>query len=274
MPLADVVQAGNIGNRGLKAARHATGGNLGNAIADTYTKTAPKSIKHTAVTITRALSPAKLSTTIDMPDKPYAAACDRNRDPILEILREQFADCHRVLEIGSGTGQHAVYFGAALPHLKWQTSDMRPYHEAIHRWLKDEGTKNVLPPLELDVSGTWPKTQFDAVFSANTLHIMAWKDVQAFFGALPSVLTPGAEVVLYGPFQYDGQHTSASNARFDENLRAQPGDMGIRDAKAVAALARAAGLAAVGDIAMPANNRCLVWRRRQPNRAAAARPTL
>lgn len=196
-----------------------------------------------------------------MSNKPYAPACERNRDPILAVLREQFADCRRVLELGSGTGQHAVYFGAGLPHLLWQPSDVRENHAGIRRWLADEGPGNVRPPLVLDVSGVWPEESFDAVFSANTLHIMGWSDVRALFSALPGVMAPAGPLVIYGPFHYGGEPTSDSNARFDADLRAQPGDMGIRDADAVNALAESTGLEWVADVAMPANNRCLVWRR-------------
>lgn len=196
-----------------------------------------------------------------MNDKPFSPACERNRDPILAVLREQFADHRRVLEIGSGTGQHAVYFGAHLPHLIWQTSDIAACHDGIHRWLADDGPANVLPPLTLDVTGAWPDEHYDAVFSANTLHIMAWNEVRALFAALPGVMTPRARLVVYGPFHHHGRPTSDSNARFDASLRSQPGDMGIRDTAEVDALAGSAGLEWCTDIAMPANNRCLVWQR-------------
>lgn len=195
----------------------------------------------------------------DMIDKPHAPACERNRDPILAVLQRHFADRSRVLEIGSGTGQHAVYFGAALPHLTWQTSDLETHHAGIRAWLDEAALANVLPPLALDVTGDWPETQFDAVFSANTLHIMGWREVEAFFAALPKVLPVDGKLIIYGPFHYDGRPTSDSNARFDATLRSQPGDMGIRDRSAVDRLARAAGLCLTDDIAMPANNRCLLW---------------
>lgn len=194
-----------------------------------------------------------------MVHKPCAPACERNRGPILTVLRRHFADRNRVLEIGSGTGQHAVYFGAALPHLTWQTSDLAAYHAGIRAWLDDAGLANVLPPLTLDVTESWPAIRYDAVFSANTLHIMGWREVEALFTALPGVLLPKAKVVIYGPFHYYGQPTSDSNAHFDTSLRGQAGDMGIRDYEAVDRLARTAGLSPLEDNAMPANNRCLVW---------------
>lgn len=196
-----------------------------------------------------------------MQNKPYSEACERNREPILNVLREVFTKCGHVLEIGSGTGQHAVYFGAQLPHLSWQTSDVPAYHPGIQQWLEEDGPANVYPPLTLDVAGDWPNERFDGVFSANTLHIMGWAEVCAFFQALPTIMTPQAPLVIYGPFHDQGQPTSESNARFDAQLRQRPGDMGIRDAEVVAELAESAGLEWCSDTAMPANNRCLVWQR-------------
>lgn len=194
-----------------------------------------------------------------MADPPYSASCDRNRDPILEVLRTHFANRKRVLEIGSGTGQHAVYFGTALPQLVWQTSDLVANHEGIRLWLDEAALPNTLPPLALDVNGAWPQQKFDAVFSANTLHIMSWPEVQTLFKRLPDVLSDGARVVIYGPFNYGGGFTSPSNAQFNITLKGWGAHMAIRDFEAVDALARAAGLALIEDRAMPANNRCLVW---------------
>ena len=198
-----------------------------------------------------------------MTELPNAAATERNREPILTVLREWFADRRRVLEIGSGTGQHAVHFAAALPQLVWQTSDLPENHGAIQLWIDASRQANVLPPLTLDAgrAESWPDQRFDAVFSANTLHIMGWPDVQCLFANLPSVLADSAIVVIYGPFNIDGRFTSQSNAAFDEQLRAQAPHRGIRDKQAVDALARSIGLHLVADVAMPANNRCLVWRR-------------
>ena len=207
------------------------------------------------------------------PEKPFSAACERNREPILAVLRQHFADRRRVLEVGSGTGQHAVHFGAALPQLVWQTSDRAEYHGGIRQWLDDAALPNVLPPLTLDVNGAWPSqtfdappgglpTRFDALFTANTLHIMGWGEVQRFFAALPAVLGADAVLVVYGPFNYRGAFSSESNAAFDADLRARGAHMGIRDFEAVDALAAAAGFALRQDHAMPANNRCLVWQRR------------
>ena len=194
-------------------------------------------------------------------EKPYAPACDRNRDPILDVLREHFADRRRVLEIGSGTGQHAVYFARALPHLAWQASDRAANLPGIRMWLDEARLSNTPPPIELDVEGRWPVEAFDAVFTANTLHIMGWDDVQRLFDALPRVTAAGALVAIYGPFNYAGRFTSDSNAAFDARLRADDPRQGIRNFEDVHALARAAGLTLVEDRAMPANNRTLVFRK-------------
>jgi cyclopropane fatty-acyl-phospholipid synthase-like methyltransferase len=191
--------------------------------------------------------------------KPSAPACERNRDPILAVLREHFADRRSVLEIGSGTGQHAVYFAKALPHLRWQTSDVAENLLGIRAWLDEESLSNTPPPLLLDVNDAWPAATFDAVFSANTLHIMSWTEVQRCFAQLPSVLASSATVAIYGPFNYGGKFTSDSNAAFNDWLQARGAHMAIRDFEAVDALATAIGLRLIADMAMPANNRVLVW---------------
>ena len=195
-------------------------------------------------------------------DKPFAPACERNRDPILAVLREHFADRRHVLEIGSGTGQHAVHFAAALPHLLWQGSDRAGNLPGIRQWLAEAALPNTPEPLLLDVGGDWPRRRFDAVFSANTLHIMAWPEVEALFAALPAVLADDATLVVYGPFHRDGRPTSTSNAAFDRSLRERAPHMGVRDLEAVDALAAEAGLALVEVRTMPAHNLCPVWRRR------------
>jgi cyclopropane fatty-acyl-phospholipid synthase-like methyltransferase len=193
---------------------------------------------------------------------PHAPATARNREPILAVLREHFAGARRVLEIGSGTGEHAVHFAAALPHLDWQPTDLPSRLAGIRGWIAESGLANVRAPLALDLAdpATWPPGPFDAVFSANVLHIVAWPLVEALFATLPRVLAPGAVVVVYGPFNVGGRFTADSNAAFDASLRAGDPASGIRDLEAVQALASEAGLAFVADIAMPADNRCLVWR--------------
>ncbi len=193
--------------------------------------------------------------------KPFSPACERNQDAILGVLREQFAGRRDVLEVGSGTGQHAVHFARALAHLVWQTSDVPANLPGIRQWLDDAGLTNTPPPLAFDINGAAPAAAFDAVFSANTLHIMGWSEVQRLFEILPRLLRPSALLTIYGPFNDAGAFTSASNAAFDASLRADHPQRGIRDFEAVDALARGAGLALVDDRAMPANNRCITWQR-------------
>jgi cyclopropane fatty-acyl-phospholipid synthase-like methyltransferase len=199
--------------------------------------------------------------------KPYAPACDENRGPILKVLSEHFADRRLVLEIGSGTGQHAVYFASSLPHLVWQPTDLVENHVGINAWLNEAGLPNTRSPLVLDVTSIWPDGVYDAVFSANTLHILAWEQTEQLFEGLPHCLTEDAKLVIYGPFNYGGRYTSDSNARFDRWLKAQAPHQGVRDFEAVDALARKAGFALLKDHAMPANNRCLIWDRSAVSRA-------
>ena len=196
-----------------------------------------------------------------MPDKPFAPACERNREPILAVLRKRYAERRRVLEIGSGTGQHAVHFAAALPHLTWQTSDVAAHLPGIRAWLDEAALPNTPPPLAIDVDDGLPAGDYDAVFSANTLHIMGWREVEKLFAALPGAMAADALLTVYGPFNLGGRYTSESNAAFDASLRAADPMRGIRDLEAVDALARAAGLVLLEDRAMPANNRCVTWRR-------------
>jgi cyclopropane fatty-acyl-phospholipid synthase-like methyltransferase len=197
--------------------------------------------------------------------KPHADACDRNREPILEVLLQQLADRRRVLEIGSGTGQHAVHFAAALPQLSWQSSDLEQNLPGIRRWIEDASLQNLPPPLCLDVCAGWPERRFDAVFTANTLHIMSWEAVRAMFAAMPAVLEPDSRLVVYGPFNYHGTYTSQSNADFDRWLKRRSAQSGIRDFAAVDELAASIGFRLIEDRAMPANNRTLVWRRVKPS---------
>ena len=195
--------------------------------------------------------------------KQFSPSCERNREPILTVLRDTLADCERVLEIGSGTGQHAVFFAAALPHLLWQTSDLPLNHSSIKAWQEEACLPNVLPPLMLDVSSpSWPEDTFDAVFSANTCHIMDWPEVQMMFEGIGRCLRPGGRLCLYGPFNYGGHFTSESNAQFDASLKTQAAHMGIRDFEAVDALASGQALVLQNDYAMPANNRLLVWQKK------------
>ncbi|MBE5315471.1 MAG: DUF938 domain-containing protein [Xanthomonadales bacterium] len=194
---------------------------------------------------------------------PFSPACERNREPILAVLREHFAVPARVLEVGGGTGQHAEFFAAHLPHLAWQSSDRADYLPGLTARIAQAALPNLPAPFELDVARheLWPVLRFDAAYSANTLHIMGWSEVEQFFAMLGQVLELTSTLIVYGPFNYGGRYTSESNAAFDAQLRADDPKRGIRDFEAVDALARAQGFTLVADIAMPANNRCLVWRR-------------
>jgi SAM-dependent methyltransferase len=192
----------------------------------------------------------------------FAAACERNKFPILGVLVEEFRHVAEVLEIGSGTGQHAVYFGRRLPHLRWQTSDLPASHASIRAWIHAEGVDNVLAPLVLDVNAfPWPVAAVDAVFTANTAHIMHWDSVVNLFRGVGEVLRERGVFCLYGPLNYDGRFTSDSNALFDQSLKRRDPASGIRDFAALDALARDCGLILGTDHAMPANNRLVVWRR-------------
>jgi SAM-dependent methyltransferase len=192
--------------------------------------------------------------------KAFSQACENNKTPILEVLRPLFVDRHAVLEIGSGTGQHAAWFAAHLPHLVWQTSDVAGTHASIEAWI--DGIHNARPPMMLDVDAEqWPPDRYDGAFSANTAHIMHWPSVVHMFHGVAGILNPAGVFALYGPFNYGGEYTSDGNERFDRQLRANDAGMGIRDFEAVDALAGAAGMTLLRDHAMPANNRILVWQR-------------
>ena len=197
--------------------------------------------------------------------KPFSPACERNREPILAVLQRYFSDRHRVLEVGSGTGQHAVHFAQALPHLSWQCTDVAEHLPGIQLWLDEAALANTPPPLPLNVGDDMAQAvqhqRFDALFSANTLHIMGWPEVQHLFAQLPGLMADQALLVIYGPFNYGGQFTSESNARFDASLRSDHPKRGLRDFEAVNALAFEAGLTLLDDVAMPSNNRCLVFKK-------------
>lgn len=200
--------------------------------------------------------------------KPYSEACDRNREPILAAIRPVLAACRAVLEIGSGTGQHAVHFAAALPHLAWYPSDREENLPGIQLWIDEARLANLRPAQALDVTEIpWLTPAVDAVFSANTAHIMHRDEVEAMIAGVGALLPPDGAFLLYGPFNYNGRYTSDSNRHFDAWLKARDAGSGIRDFEAVNALATRAGLVLAQDVAMPANNRILHWRKCVPAEA-------
>jgi SAM-dependent methyltransferase len=200
---------------------------------------------------------------------PRAPACDRNRDPILAVLRACFADRRRVLEVGSGTGQHAVHFAAGMPWLQWQASDVAGNLPGIAAWRSEAGLPNTPPPFALDLaSSDWIEdarraltAPADAAFVANVLHIVAWPRVVSLFEGLGRLLAGDATIAVYGPFNVDGDYTADSNRAFDAWLKARDPASGIRDLEAVDALAGEAGFHCIDRVPMPANNFTLVWRR-------------
>ena len=194
-------------------------------------------------------------------DKPFSQACENNKGPILEVLQQHLKAPGTLLEIGSGTGQHAAWLPRFLPWLRWQPSDVAAHLPGIRTWLDEAQLDNVLAPLELDVSQHWPAQSFDVLFTANTFHIMAWPLVQRCIREGAARLNDRGWFLVYGPFNYAGQFTSDSNARFNDWLQARDPDSAIRDQEKIVAEMGAAGLALVQDHPMPANNRLLVFRK-------------
>lgn len=193
---------------------------------------------------------------------PHSDACERNKDPILGVLQATLPEGSRVLELGSGTGQHVVYFAAKLPATTWQPSDTGDYLQGLRLRTEREAPENVAPPVEIDVRmQPWPVGAFDAVFAANVLHYMSKDCVTAFFRGVGEVLGEGGLLFVYGPFNYEGRYTSASNERFDQWLKNSDPVRAIRDFEWVNELAEAQSFRLLQDIAMPANNRTLVWGR-------------
>lgn len=200
----------------------------------------------------------------------HSEASERNKEPILRILAQAYRDCRTVLEIGSGTGQHAVYFARHLPHLSWQPSELAEGLPDLEERIAQAAPANVRAPIALDVrSHPWPVSAVDAVFTANTFHIMDWPAVEHFFAGVGQVLEENGVLCVYGPFRYRGAFTTASNADFDRYLKVRDPTSGIRDFEAVNGLAEQAGLTLIADHAMPANNQALVWIRRPIDSARA-----
>jgi len=195
-----------------------------------------------------------------MTERPYSEYAARNATPILEILEREFGSASRVLEIGSGTGQHAVAFAAAMDHLHWQTSDLDENHTGIRSWIDGSGIENIAPPLSMDVrEACVEKGAYDAVFSSNTAHIMGVDAVERMFLLVGEALRPGGVFCLYGPFRQGGECNTQSNADFDANLRQRDSVMGIRDIEKLDEFALAVGLQRVRFYAAPSNNNVAVW---------------
>ncbi len=192
---------------------------------------------------------------------PFSQACANNQAPILDVLKTAFAHSTKVLEIGSGTGQHSVFFAPRLPHLTWQTSDLEQNHPGILAWHAQQPAANLRAPVVVDLSdaNAWPGGEVDAVFTSNTAHIVSWPLVQRMVEMVGQHLSAGGRFVIYGPFNYAGAFTSDSNRAFDAMLRQRDPLSGIRDFEEVVALAQTHSLKLLQDHAMPANNRTLVF---------------
>ena len=190
--------------------------------------------------------------------KPYSESCEQNRDAIFDVIEPIFLAHSSVFEIGSGTGQHAVYFAEKMQHLKWHTSDCQPYLEGIQSWLSDSNLDNVISPVELDVScSQWPEIKVDAVFTANSIHIMQQRDVVNFMTGVGKMLVAGGNLIIYGPFNYGGNYTSESNERFDRWLKQRDTKSGIKAFEEIEMLADENGMRLEKDYSMPANNHIL-----------------
>ena len=194
-----------------------------------------------------------------MSNLPFSEACERNKAPILEALGRIFPTSGRVLEIGSCTGQHLVFFAPSFPELSWQPSDQLDYLEGLSARIRSEGSPNILEAIELDVTKEWPGQLFDAVYSSNTAHIMSWELVCAMFAGVGSCLLPGGVFCLYGPFNEGGRFTTVSNQEFDCSLRARDPAQGIRDLEALEMLASGQQMKLTQQFRLPANNCLLVF---------------
>ncbi len=196
-----------------------------------------------------------------MTEKPFSQSCENNKDVILAVLKNHFSNIDYVLEIGSGTGQHAVHFSHNFPNIKWQTSDRVNHHAGILAWMEESESSNLLAPIELDVEveSHWPQLTYQAVFSANTAHIMSWGAVKKMFRGVAQILPKDGLFLQYGPFNKDGKFSSKSNQNFEIWLKQQGPEMGIRDITKIKLVAKTLGLELKQEVEMPANNLILVW---------------
>ena len=193
--------------------------------------------------------------------KQYSSSCVQNQEPILKIIKPLLLEKYTVLEVGSGTGQHAVFFAEHMPHLNWQASDQAQYLSSINAWVDEAKLNNTPPAINLDVTQAWPALEFDVIFSANTTHIMSWEMVVDFFQGVGESLGENGLFILYGPFNYHQQYTSQSNADFDMWLKNRDPNSAIRHFEALMELAKKAKLTLLKDYEMPANNRILCWKK-------------
>lgn len=197
-----------------------------------------------------------------MSQKNYAPSVERNKDPIYKVLKEYIDSKARLLEIGSGTGQHAVFLGEKFPKIQWITSDVKPNHSDIKEWLKEAKLPNVHGPEVLKIGkDDFPRGKFDFIFTANTLHIMSWKEDKSLFKLLGKRLREGAIVFFYGPFNYEGKFTTPSNEEFDGWLKNRDSKSGIRNFEDINQSMEKSGFELINDHEMPANNRLLVFKR-------------
>jgi len=195
-------------------------------------------------------------------NKPFSQTCENNKTPILGVLKEVFSLPCELLEIGGGTGQHAAFFAENLPHVIWQPSDQTEYLTGILQWVEEANLANLKIPIKLDVrDNPWPYQQLEAVFTANTLHIMSWQIVEIFFARLGEYLQPDAQFISYGPFNKNGTYTSESNARFDQWLKQRDPLSGIRHIEDLVTLGKLNQIDFINEVAMPANNMCLIWQK-------------
>jgi cyclopropane fatty-acyl-phospholipid synthase-like methyltransferase len=194
--------------------------------------------------------------------RPEAPAAVRNREAILDVIKDEFRDCKSILEVGSGTGQHAIFFASKMPWLNWQTSDLAENHPGIIAWLEEAQLANVASPYLLDVEqSASPDETFDAVFSANTSHIMSFGAVECMFKLVAKALATGGSFCLYGPFNLEGEFTSDSNRNFDASLKSRNSAMGIRNLEDLDGFAKQNNLHRKDTYAMPANNMLVVWQK-------------
>ena len=193
--------------------------------------------------------------------KPFSQACENNKNHILKALQPALQNAGSVLEIGSGTGQHSVFFAKKLPHLQWYTSDREVNHQGIKLWHDEVQLANLHPPLLLDLNYSWPVNKVDAIYTANTFHIVSWELITSFFAGVNQHLNQQGVVCIYGPFKYKGEFTSPSNDEFNSLLQSRDPLSGIRDFEAVEQLAVQYGLKLLSDTAMPANNQLLIFKR-------------